>query len=354
MRAARLDSVDALRGLTVAAMLLVNDPGDWGHVFAPLMHSAWHGCTPTDLVFPLFLFIAGVSLALGLVPRLEAGADAAVLQRELLARSLRIVLVGLALHAVAHVALHTPAFRPLGVLQRIGVCVAVAGVLAIRTRPRTQWGAIVVILLGYWLLMVAGGPLTREGNVASRVDTALLGRYAYEFDAASGRAHDPEGLLATIPAIATTLLGLRAGDWLRHGQWRRLVAAAAVSLALGAAWSLVFPLNKPLWTSSYVLWSGGWAMLALAAAHVAIDRWRWPAWGRSLGLNALAVYAGSWLMVCLLDATGAGRWIYDNAIVRMTPGGGAYVASLAHALAVVALWWSVAAVLARRGVRIKL
>jgi predicted acyltransferase len=277
-----------------------------------------------------------------------------VLQRELLARSLRIVLVGLVLHAVAHVVLDTPAFRPLGVLQRIGVCVAVAGVLAIRTRPRTQWGAVVVILLGYWLLMVAGGPLTREGNLASRVDTALLGRYAYEFDAASGRAHDPEGLLATIPAIATTLLGLRAGDWLRQRRLRRLVAAAAVSLALGGAWSLVFPLNKALWTSSYVLWTGGWAMLALAAAHVAIDRWRWPAWGRSLGLNALAVYAGAWLMVCLLDATGAGRWLHANAIVPMTPGGGPYVASLAYALAVVALWWSVATVLARRGVRIKL
>jgi predicted acyltransferase len=348
----RLDSVDALRGLTVAAMLLVNDPGDWGHVYAPLAHAPWDGCTPTDLVFPFFLFIAGVSLSLALGPRLPAGpADAASLRRAVLLRALRIVLLGLALHAVAYLALDTRAFRPLGVLQRIGLCLAAAGVIAIHVRPRMQWLAIGAILAGYWWLLAAGGTLAKDGNLASRLDTALLGRYAYEFDAATGRGHEPEGLLTTIPAIATTLLGVRAGDWLRGGHAARLVPAALACLALGAAWSWVFPLNKQLWSSSYVLWTGGWAMLALGAAHVAIDRRGWPAVGRSLGVNALAAYAGAWLMVCVLEGTHVGQRLYAAGFAWMTPSLGPYVPSLAWALVVVAAWWGIAAWMARRGVR---
>lgn len=172
---ARLASVDALRGLTVAAMLLVNDPGDWGHVYAPLEHADWNGCTPTDLVFPFFLFVVGVSLSLSLGPRIDAGADARALRRTVWLRALRIVLLGLLLHAVAHWAMDTRAFRPFGVLQRIGICFAAAGLLAIHTRPRSQWLTFAAILIGYWLAMAWGGPLTKEGNLASRIDTALLG-----------------------------------------------------------------------------------------------------------------------------------------------------------------------------------
>jgi len=205
-------------------------------------------------------------------------------------------------------------------------------------------------LLGYWALLALGGPLTKEGNLASRIDAALLGRFAYEFDPRTGLGHEPEGLLSTVPAIATTLLGVRAGDWLRGGHLVRIVQAGIVALALGAAWSLVFPLNKQLWTSSYVLWSGGWALLALVAAHVAIDRRHAPAIGRSFGVNAIAAYAGAWLMVVALGALGwAGRGFGG-----LTPWIGPEGASLAHALAFVGLWWLVVAGMDRRGVRIKI
>lgn len=351
----RFDSVDALRGLTVAAMLLVNNPGDWGHVHAPLRHADWHGCTPTDLVFPMFLFVAGVSLALALGPRREAGTPSGALRREVLLRAARIVALGLLLHAVAWaLASDARSFRPMGVLQRIGLCVAAAGWLAAGTRERTQWGVFGAILLGYWALLALGGPLTKEGNLAARVDALLLGRFAYQYDPATGIANEPEGWLSTLPAIATTLLGVRAGDWLRRGRVGTLWVAGAVALAAGFAWSLVFPLNKSLWTSSYVLWTGGWSLLALALAHEAVDRRGWPALGRRFGVNAIAAYAGAWLMVCVLGALGWGAALQARVFAPLTPWVGAETASLAHAVAFVAVWWVVVLVLDRRGVRIKI
>ncbi len=351
---ARLASVDALRGLTVAAMLLVNDPGDWGHVFAPLEHAQWNGVTPTDFIFPFFLFVVGVSIALSVGPRVDAGGDASTLRRTVLTRALRIVVLGLLLHAAAYWLMDTRAFRPLGVLQRIGICFAAAGLLAIGTRARTQWVVFVGILLGYWALLVWGGPLTKEGNLASRIDTALLGRFAYEFDAATGRGHEPEGLLSTLGAIATTLLGLRAGDWLRRAQVRRMWMTGAVLLVLGWLWGGVLPLNKQLWSSSYVLWTGGWAMLALALAHRAVDRLGAPAIGRSFGVNAVAVYAGAWLMTCVVEGLHWMGPLYNHGFAWMTPTTGPYVTSLVFALAFVALWWGVAVALDRHRLYFKI
>jgi len=349
----RFASVDALRGLAVAAMLLVNTPGDWGHVHAPLRHAEWHGCTPADLVFPFFLFVVGVSVALGIVPRLEQGTDAAQLRRDILLRALRIMALGLALHLVAWLALDREWFRPWGVLQRIGLCFAACGLLALHARGRAQWGVIAALLLGYWALLGAGGGHAPWSNLASRVDAAMLGPLAYQFDPATGRGHDPEGLLSTLPAIATTLLGLRAGAWLRSGEFARLVVAGATLLVGGWAWSLVFPLNKNLWTSSYVLWSGGWTMLALAVAHVAVDRRGWPAFGRSLGINAIAAYAGSALMVYVLAWLGGWQPLYRHAFADwMTPRFGPTLPSLALAIAFVAFWWLVAYAMRRRGWRI--
>ena len=338
----RYASVDALRGITVAAMLLVNTPGDWAHVYAPLLHSQWHGCTPTDLVFPFFLFIVGVSIALGVVPRAENGIGRAALRRDILLRASRIVLLGLALHAIAWFALQHPYFRPWGVLQRIGLCFGVVGLMALHPSARAHWACLAALLLGYWGLLAAGGTYAPWLNVASRVDTALLGPLAYQFDAATGRGHDPEGLLSTLGAIATTLLGLRAGEWLRHGQLRRLCLAGLVALMLGAAWSQMLPFNKNLWTSSYVLWSGGWAMLALLASHVAIDLRGWPALGRRFGVNAIAAYAGSALMLYALVVVGWWEPIYRVGFAGwMTPRFGPYLPSLAFAAAFVAFWWLV-------------
>ena len=351
----RFASVDALRGLTVAAMLLVNDPGDWGHVYWPLEHSEWNGCTPTDLVFPFFLFIVGVSIALGIVPLMEGGADRSALQRALLWRAARIVGVGLLLHLAAWWLLDKDHFRPWGVLQRIGLCFAVAGLLALHANVRAQWTCLAALLLGYWALLASTGGFEPWTNLASRIDAAMLGPHVYLFDPATGRGHDPEGLLSTLPAIATTLLGLRAGAWLRRGDLRRLCIAAVAALALGALWSLMFPLNKNLWTSSYVLWTGGWAMLALAACHVLVDVRGWPALGRSFGVNAIAAYAGSALMVYVLAALGWWAPIYRIAFADwMTPLFGPYVPSLAFALAFVALWWLVVAWMGHRGWRMRI
>jgi predicted acyltransferase len=337
----RFASVDALRGLAVAAMIVVNTPGDWSHVYAPLLHSEWHGFTPTDLVFPLFLFIVGVSIALA------PGASV----RSILWRALRIVALGLVLHALAWWLMDTRALRPWGVLQRIGICYAAAGLLAISTRPRAQWIVIAGLLLAYWALMALGGTYQRADNLASRLDTALLGPLVYEYDATTGSGDDPEGLLSTFPAIATTLLGVRAGGWLRAGDLRRLIMGGFAALALGAAWSLGFPLNKNLWTSSFVLWAAGWSLLLLAAFHVAIDRRGWPAIGRRFGINAIAVYAGAWVLECVLTRLGWNRAIAGAFLRTLSD---PYVASLAYALAFALLGWLAALALDRRGVRIRI
>lgn len=351
----RFVSVDALRGLTVAAMLLVNNPGDWGHVYAPLLHSEWNGCTPTDLIFPFFLFVVGVSIALGVGPRIEAGADRVQLQRGVLLRAARIVGLGLLLHLLAWWLLDKDYFRPWGVLQRIGLCFAAAGLLAIHARVRTQSFFLLALLFGYWGLLVWGGSYAPFDNLASRIDTALLGPLAYQFDPAAGRGHDPEGLLSTLPAIATTLLGLRAGDWLRRGRVRHLWRAGVIALAAGALWSLWLPFNKNLWTPSYVLWTAGWAMLALTACHVLIDRHGWPALGRSFGVNAIAAYAGSALMVYAFAGLGWWEPIYRAGFADwMTPRFGPYLPSLSFALAFVALWWLIVAAMSRRGWQIKI
>lgn len=350
----RLASVDALRGLTVAAMLLVNNPGDWGHVYAPLLHADWHGCTPTDLIFPCFLFVVGVSIALGIVPRAEAGGDIGALQRGIVVRALKIVALGLLLHALAMWWLDRPVFRPMGVLQRIGLCFLAAGFVALHAKPRVQWMLVCAVLLGYWALLAAGGTFAPGANLADRFDTAVLGVFQYRFDPVTGLGQEPEGLLSTLPAIATTLLGVRAGAWLRAGALRTLLCAALASLAIGAAWAWWLPFNKPLWTSSYVLWTAGWTMLALLALHVLVDRRGWPAIGRRFGVNAIVAYAGSAAMVYALLGTGAWQWLYAHGYAGwMTPRFGPYVPSLAFALSYVLLWWGIVRAMDRRGWHVK-
>ncbi|MCW4455593.1 hypothetical protein OK348_12435 [Flavobacterium sp. MXW15] len=336
----RYASVDALRGITVAAMLLVNNPGDWGHVYAPLLHADWHGCTPTDLIFPFFLVIVGVSIALGVVPRVEQGGDRLALTRTVLVRALRILGLGLLLHLLAWWWLDLPHYRPWGVLQRIGLCFAAVGIMAIWLRPRTQWLCLGLLLGSYSALLNGGGTLEPWHNLASRLDTALFGPLLYRYDPATGLGHDPEGLLSTMGALASTLLGLHAGALLRSGRPLRLLAAALALLLAGAIWSHWLPFNKNLWTPSYVLWSAGWALAVLWQAHLLIDRRGWPAWGRRFGVNAITAYAGSSAMVLAMMASGLWAWLYGNVFdAAIAPLAGAKAASLAFALAFVALWW---------------
>lgn len=349
----RIASVDALRGLTVAAMLLVNNPGDWGHVYAPLEHSAWHGCTPTDLIFPFFLFILGVSTALALGPRIEAGAAPAPLSAAVLRRGLRIVALGLLLHGLAWWLMHKAEFRVPGVLQRIGLCFIAAGMVAIHWRARGQWAWLAALLLGYVALLLGDSTLDKVGSLAQRLDTAVLGRSAYEWDAASGVAFDPEGLLSTLGALATTLLGLLCGGLLRRGRVTQLLAlgcAAALAGWIASGW---LPFNKQLWTPSFALWSGGLAALALACAHLWVDRRghrHFPvSIGRAFGLNAIGAYAGAWMSTVLLEGSGWMRPLYDTVFGPLAPLLGPQGQSLAFALAFVAVWAVIVWVLDRRG-----
>lgn len=335
-------------------MLLVNTPGDWGHVYAPLLHATWHGFTPTDLIFPLFLFIVGVSIALGVVPRATPDARPG-LQRAVWARALRLLALGLFLHLCAWLATGAEAFRPMGVLQRIGLCFLAVGLLALYTGARAQWALFWALLLGYAGLLAAGGSLAPHQDLASRIDTAVLGRHAYLFDPVTGLGHDPEGLASTLPAIATTLLGLRAGAWLRVGDLRRLWAVGALAVAGGLLWAGWQPLNKALWTPSYVLFAGGLSLWLLAVFHALIDRRGWPPLGRRFGLNAITAYAGAALMLYALIALGWLGPLYAHGFAAwIAPLAGDKAASLAFALAFVALWWLIVRGMDRRGWYLKI
>lgn len=348
----RMGSIDALRGLTVAAMLLVNNPGDWSHVYAPLLHADWHGFTPTDLIFPLFLFIAGVSMAFSLVPRAIDPLARPALGRTLLQRALRILIAGALLHVLAWWLFDLPAYRIWGVLQRIALCVAVVGMLAIHTRQRTQWGVLGGLLLGYSALLLGADTLAPWLNPVSRADTALFAPFLYKYDAITKLGHDPEGLLSSAGAIATTLLGLIAGSWLRARRVGALAGLALVWLGAGLLLAPVLPFNKNLWTPSYVLLTGGLSIVALLLAHLLVERYHWPALGRRFGVNAIAAYLGSSVMALVLIATGA--WAACFALLLSVLPAAPQLASLLCALAFVGFWWCVVWLLDRRGVYFKI
>lgn len=337
-------------------MLLVNDAGDWSHIYPWLEHAAWHGCTPADFIFPVFMLIVGVSLQLALGRQLDAGAPTGPMARAVLLRGARIVLLGVVLNVIALLTMGGHGFRLLGVLHRIGICFALAGVIAIYLRSaRAQWAALAAILLGYWALLANTGGVEPGVNLADRIDTALLGALSYQYDAATGLAHEPEGILTTLPALGTVILGMRAGDWLRKGRIGTLAIGGAVAMLIGGAWSLALPLNKQLWTSSFVLWTGGFGMLAIALAYQLIDVRGWPPLGRSMGVNAITAYGGSWLAACLLSASGQIGPIYEHVFRGpLAPLFGEEFASMASAAAFTAVFWVAMAYAYKRGWRISI
>jgi predicted acyltransferase len=331
----RFLSVDALRGLTVAAMLLVNSAGDWDHVYPWLEHAGWHGATPADFIFPFFLFIVGVSLYLALTPKLEAGNNRHGLARTVVWRGVRIIALGLLLHAIAYALIPGREFRLMGVLQRIGLCFIVAGLWLIYVRRLSVLAMTAgAILLLYWGVLSLAGSYEPHVNMVDQVDTKVLGKLAYSFDASTGLAQEPEGLLSTIPALVSVLLGVLAGAALRVGQIQRLWQCAILSAVVAWAWSLYLPLNKQLWTSSFVLWTTSFACIALWLAHRLIDRAGWPAIGLSFGINAIAAYAGSWILTCILAALGWMTPLYQQLFAaHLAPVLGSAFSSFAFAAA---------------------
>jgi predicted acyltransferase len=351
--ASRLVSLDAFRGLTMAAMVLVNNPGTWRAIYAPLRHADWHGLTPTDVIFPCFVFIVGVAIPLS---RPTPG--------RVLRRAAAIFALGIILNGAPYFDWAT--IRIPGVLQRIAVCYLVAALLFLGTRWRTQAVVMAALLVGYWaaltLVPVPGygrGDLGPEGNLAAWLDRAVLGPHLWK----AARVYDPEGMLSTVPAIATALLGVLTGQWLQSGRGPRqilagLIVGGAVATLLGAIWGLVFPVNKSLWTSSYVLLTGGLALLLLAACYWAIEIRGWRRWAVPFvvfGVNALALYFLSTLMARALTLIHVGgatlkTTIFDRAFA---PWASPVNASLAYASAYLLVWWLVLWGLYRAGIRLR-
>lgn len=348
----RYASIDAMRGLTVAVMLVVNAPGDWLHVFAPFAHTAWNGCSIADAVFPLFLFLVGVSVSLSsgdATARASPGTHIA-------ARGLRLFVAGLAMNALMMWAMRVPHFFVLGTLQRIAVCYVVVALIAIHTQARMQWLILAGLIAGYAVALAWGGSYAPFENLSDRLDDTLLGAHAWITDTDSGRHRDPDGVLSTLGALATTLWGVRVGDDFRQQKNHRgLWLTAILALALAWWWSGMVPINKKLWTGPFVLWTGGWAIIMLMACHYAFDRRAWPPWGRALGINAISAFLFS--QAIFVVCYGYGWWQRCYFFVfgdPLTPYVGPYWASLTFALSFTMAMWLLLAGLGRGGYRLRI
>src|SRR6267142_1683400 len=296
-------------------MVLVNNPGTWRAVYPPLRHATWHGWTATDVIFPFFVFIVGVAIPLALGPRLERDGRAAValkvVRRSIVIFGLGIVLNGFPWFVWAEL-------RIPGVLQRIAVCYLVAAVVYLLTSTRAQASIASGLLLGYWLVMTTvpvpgygAGDLSPEGNLAAYLDRAILGPHIWQF----AKVYDPEGILSSVPAVATALLGVLTGTWLRSGRRSDSIAAwlalaGIAGIAVGELWGWWFPINKSLWTSSYVMLTAGIALVGLAGCYWLIEvreRRRWAIPFAVLGVNALVLFFLDPGRPPLVDRQGWGR-----------------------------------------------
>jgi predicted acyltransferase len=359
----RLESLDVFRGLTIAGMMLVNNAGNWEAIYWPLEHAEWNGWTPTDLIFPFFLFIVGVSMVYSIANRQKKGESRSSLLAHSLRRAFLIFAIGVFLNGFPH--FHLVTWRFAGVLQRIAVVYLITSVIVLFTGWRGRLGALVTCLIGYWAVMrfipVPGygvGNLTPEGNLASWLDRLVMYNHLY-----IEHIRDPEGILSTIPAIGTCLLGVFTGEWLRSARTssRKLVVMLGVGVAAvsaGKLWGYEFPINKNLWTSSYVLFAGGLALLFLGFCYWTIDIKGWKAWGKPfmmMGMNPLALYALASLIshlsvdVHIGDETLKG-WIYDRIYA---PVASPYNASMLYGLTYVVAFLILGWILYRRRIFLK-
>lgn len=424
----RLLSLDAFRGITIAAMILVNNPGTWSAIYSPLKHAEWHGITPTDYIFPFFLFIIGVAISISLGRRTEGGISPAVYLR-ILWRSISIFVAGLLISMIpffvftestapqaakvllmlgfsAALFFYLMGKKPLaagiagisvlaililylagsqfvlynfagmripGVLQRIAVCYLAASIIFLHTNWKWQVFIGIALLLIYWLLMISvpvpGCEITtiddKACNLAAYIDrTVLTEAHMWR----SSKVFDPEGILSTIPAIVTTLSGVLTGTWLRTTRPEIEKAGGmfflgTILLAIGWIWSLALPLNKSLWTSSYVVYTSGLALLTMAVCHWLIDIKGYTRWSRPFivfGVNALALFVFSGIMARMLgliriagpSGTGVSlqKWVFDTLFLAVAS---PINASLLFAVCFILLWWFLMWLLYRRRIYIK-
>jgi len=363
----RLVSLDIFRGLTVAFMIIVNTPGSWDYVYSPLRHAKWNGCTPTDLVFPFFLFIVGVSSWYSLKKYGHEITSGSVLR--ILRRTVTIFAIGLLLAIFPYFGRDYSTLRIMGVLQRIAIAYGIASFLCLTIRRDYLWIVVAVILLLYWALLAFFGgaePYSLEDNFVRKVDIAILGtNHLYK---GFGIPFDPEGLLSTLPAVGTVIIGYYTGELIGKKSASgkmvlKLILLGAASAGLGLLWNLIFPINKPLWTSSYVLFTAGLAMVLLSLIYLIADVWKLQKWGAFFmifGMNALFAYflAGIWtrLMLFIKISSGGSKitlytWFYEKVCV---PVAGQMNGSLLFAIIQVLLIWALALILYRKKILIRL
>jgi predicted acyltransferase len=378
----RVLSVDVLRGLTIALMILVNDPGDWDHVFSQLDHAQWNGWTLTDMVFPTFLFLVGASIVFSMSARQARGDCRKTLAGHAFVRAGKIFLLAMVLNFFPY--MHWTHLRLYGVLSRIALCYLIAALIVLATK-RVRWLVLIVatLLVGYWVLLRwipvpgIGMPgrdvpfMDKNLNLAAWLDRGAMAwtqRWLHT-GTLYNHTRDPEGLLSTLPAVATTLLGALAGLAMQTAgasgeRWKsvrmRLVAWGVAGIVAGEVWSRWFPINKNLWTSSYVLLAAGLAAVVLAACSwLTDDRSQpWPRWLRAItwpwlvfGSNAIAAFTISVVIVktmLYLHATGADgvrrTWWYFAYWDVFARAGSNEWTSLAFAVSFVAVcflpvWW---------------
>ncbi len=390
----RLLSLDVFRGMTVAGMLLVNDPGTWSAIFPPLEHAEWNGWTPTDLIFPFFLFIVGITTYVSLSARRARGDDNSAIVKQILRRGLIIYLLGFAMAmfpfyqwgsidtipnagAWDRILFRIEHVRILGVLPRIAIVYVCAALLTLKTTVKQQILIIAGLLFGYWFAMtlipvpgenVIGALLlhTKDRNLAAYLDRAILGTNHTWIGSVT---FDPEGPMSTIPAIATAMLGVLAGRWIALREKSLLeriaglFAMGSVGMMLGLMWNWSFPINKNLWTSSYVVFTAGMACVALATVMWIVDYTNVKWWTKPFvvfGVNPIVAFVGSGVMARLIytlwhvnyagKPTAVQDAIYQSVFLPWLP---PRVASLAFAITFVLLWYVILLVLYRRKIILK-
>ncbi|UMB60023.1 DUF5009 domain-containing protein [Lutibacter sp. A80] len=363
----RLIALDVLRGLTIALMIMVNTPGSWSYVYPPLLHAKWHGCTPTDLVFPFFLFIVGVSMFYSF-KKFNKGITSSSFKK-VIKRTLIIFLLGLFLNLFPKFNFENVRF--LGVLQRIAIAYGLAALLCLQFNVKTLKYIFAAILLGYWGILYFGNPIApfdQTGNLVQQIDLAILGEnHMYK---GLGFTFDPEGLLSSFPSIATVLLGYFAGNIIEFSKStldtiKKFVMYGLILAVVGLVWGTIFPINKSLWTSTYVIYAGGLALLFLALLLWIIDVKGFKKWSTPFihfGTNPLFIFMFSGIYVKTIiylvkinmsngDTLTGYSYLYNQVFV---PIAGNMNGSLLFAITHIIFFWFLTYVLYRKKIFIKI
>ncbi|ADI64811.1 acyltransferase family protein [Trichormus azollae] len=374
----RLTSLDVFRGITIAGMILVNMVGVADHKYSLLDHAEWNGCTPTDLVFPFFLFIVGVAMTFSLSKYTADNKPTKAVYLRILRRAAILFLLGLLLNGFWNKGVWTfdlSSIRFMGVLQRISLSYLFASLIVLKVPGKNQWVLAGVLLIGYWLTMMyvpvpdyGAGVLTREGNFGGFIDRLIIPKaHLYKGDGFNYLG-DPEGLYSTIPAIVSVLVGYFAGIRIKERKHLNsqtsmdFVLFGLCCLVVSIIWDVAFPINKKLWTSSYVVFTTGWALMLLAACYELIEvrlikRWSKPF--EIMGLNAIALFVSSVILIKITAKTQIGtgetgisiyNWIYQNIFASWAEN---LNGSFFFGIVAVLLWYGFAVVMYRKNWFIK-